>query len=204
MFPAQRLGSEPTVSVPLLTLAKNQDFRLAALENRAEDIRRGLAALSDPARPPDLPNLTPDLASRIAAYREEKLALNKALLACRNQVIESNPKADNQALTERIRQAIASFSDRNSARYAALNQSRDSIRGELSKLPSADAGSADTLPIKFSESLRRLHAFWDYRDYQTAVLQPGLSPEERRLLFESAVEKLALPLPAGELRIASP
>jgi hypothetical protein len=28
---------------------------------------------------------------------------------------------------------------------------------------------------------------------------PGLSPEQRRLLFDAAVEKLALPLPGGEV-----
>lgn len=39
-----------------------------------------------------------------------------------------------------------------------------------------------------------------YRDYRTAVFTPGLSPEQRRLLFGSAVEKLDLPLPRGELQ----
>ena len=43
-----------------------------------------------------------------------------------------------------------------------------------------------------------METFWDYRDYQTAVFQPGLSPEQRRLLFDGALQKLALPLPDGQ------
>jgi hypothetical protein len=39
-----------------------------------------------------------------------------------------------------------------------------------------------------------------FRDYRTAVFEPGLSLEQRRLLFDSAVEQLNLPLPAGELQ----
>ncbi|MEO5958934.1 MAG: hypothetical protein ABIZ49_03390 [Opitutaceae bacterium] len=38
------------------------------------------------------------------------------------------------------------------------------------------------------------------RDYRTAVFELGLSPEQRRLLFGSAIEALHLPLPAGELQ----
>jgi hypothetical protein len=39
-----------------------------------------------------------------------------------------------------------------------------------------------------------------YTDYNVAVFQPGLSPEQRRLLFAAALQKLGLPLPGGELQ----
>lgn len=39
-----------------------------------------------------------------------------------------------------------------------------------------------------------------YQDYRTAVFEPGLSPEQRRMLFEGAVAKLELPLPRGEMQ----
>ena len=39
-----------------------------------------------------------------------------------------------------------------------------------------------------------------YREYRLALFQPGLSPEQRRLLFDRVVEKLELPLPRGELQ----
>jgi hypothetical protein len=48
---------------------------------------------------------------------------------------------------------------------------------------------------KFSEAMQQ-HEIWrNYRDYQIAVLQPGLSPEQRRLLFDAALEKIALATP---------
>ncbi len=55
------------------------------------------------------------------------------------------------------------------------------------------------LLTKFSQSIRELERNWDYHDYQIAVLQPGLSPEQRRLLFGGALERLALPLPGASL-----
>ena len=39
-----------------------------------------------------------------------------------------------------------------------------------------------------------------YRDYRTAVFEPGLSPEQRRLLLGGALRKLDLPLLGGELQ----
>ncbi len=39
-----------------------------------------------------------------------------------------------------------------------------------------------------------------YRDYRTAVFEPGLSPEQRRLLFAGAIEELDLPLSRGEFQ----
>jgi len=52
---------------------------------------------------------------------------------------------------------------------------------------------------QFSDSLKKLQSYWNDRDYRNAMLQPGLSPEQRRLLFDGALQKLALPLPRGEL-----
>jgi hypothetical protein len=37
-----------------------------------------------------------------------------------------------------------------------------------------------------------------YTNYRIAMLQPGLSPEQRRLLFGYALIGLAQPLPHGE------
>ena len=54
------------------------------------------------------------------------------------------------------------------------------------------------------ESARRQAALDDfqdaYREYRAAVFEPGMSPEQRRLLFGGAIEKLDLPLPRGELQ----
>jgi hypothetical protein len=37
-----------------------------------------------------------------------------------------------------------------------------------------------------------------FSEYRTAVFEPGLSPEQRRLLFDGVVERLDLPLPRGD------
>ena len=39
-----------------------------------------------------------------------------------------------------------------------------------------------------------------YREYRQALFEPGLSPEQRRLLFDGAIERLELPLPRGEMQ----
>lgn len=39
-----------------------------------------------------------------------------------------------------------------------------------------------------------------YDEYRMAVFEPGLSPEQRRLLFNAGVEQLSPPLPVGELQ----
>lgn len=199
----------------LTELAVQQAPRFAALENSAEEIRRGLVAQKDPSRRPDLPPLPPDLDARIVAYRREKLDLQKALLARVEEVTKSpagsvhsthKPATGGEGTVaqqqERVREAIAAYTRENSARYVALDKSRDAIRGDLARLSNANAkgtpasaASADALLKKFSEAMQQIEIWRNYRDYQIAVLQPGLSPEQRRLLFDAALEKIALTTP---------
>jgi len=51
---------------------------------------------------------------------------------------------------------------------------------------------------EFADATQKQEAWQQYGEYQVAVFQSGLSPEQRRLLFDVAIEKLALPLPGGE------
>lgn len=200
--------SPDSATAYLESLASRQAPALAQLEDSAEDIRRGLAVLQDPGRRPDLPPLSAELSERIAAYRREKLQLQRALLA---HVAEVNrrmgPATSRSSVVyaqDRIREAIASFTRMNAVRYAALERNRELIRLALAQLsasapPPANAPSpsADALLNNYSEALAQWEVWRNYHDYQIAVLQPGLSPEERRLLFDVALEKLAIPLPAG-------
>ena len=189
----------------LRDLAMAQAPRIAALEVQAEDIRRKLAALGDPDQPPKTPAIPAGLQARITAYRSEKLELQKALLARVEEVKASRGSAGSAAVSESIRQAIAAFTSENADRYAALGKMRDSIRTGLSELGARNSApvSPDAMVARFSDSLKKLEYYWDYRDYRNAVLQPGLSPEQRRLLFDGALQKLALPLPKGELLFES-
>jgi hypothetical protein len=191
-------------SKALSALAEKQAPRFATLETAAESIRRDWAAESDPAQPPDLPQVPPELEARIVAYRREKLDLQKALLARVGDVQRSAaPNAAPVQVQEKIRRAIAAFTGENAARYAALDRSKDAIRSDLARLSSATAStansSADVLLRRFSASMQQWETWRNYHYYQIAVLQPGLSPEQRRLLFDHALSRLALPSPEGIL-----
>jgi hypothetical protein len=210
----------PASSQALQVLADQQAPRFAALEKLAEEIRRELAlrpdlpqALSRLALPP----LTPALEVRVTAYRRDKLDLQKALLARVEEVTKNFPPPRAPAeksksglgspggeRDEKIRQTIATFTQENAARYAALEKNKEALRSDLARLASTGTivvkgPYADVLSKNFSEALQQLETWRNYRNYQIAVFEPGLSPEQRRLLFDLAVEKLALPLPAGEI-----
>jgi hypothetical protein len=196
----------------LAELAGQQAPRFAALESVAEEIRRGLVVRNDPTRRPDLPPLPAALDARIVAYRREKLDLQKALLVrvegvtTKGAVSSGHPgdrpgggEGSVAQQQEKVREAIAAYTRENAARYTALDKERDAIRAELARLANANAkgtpasaASADALLKKFSDSMQQIEFWRNYRDYQIAVLQPGLSPEQRRLLFDAALEKIAL------------
>ena len=203
LYPDEKPTSHGAYLASLQSLAEIQLPRLTALDAKAEKIREDLAALSDPAKTPDLPDLPAELTARIAAYRSDKLALNKALLARRDEVMESASGAVAATIAEKVRKAIVDFNREHANQYAILEKSGAAIRGDLAKLPGTSVGSAALL-VKFSESIQRLQNYWDYRDYQTAVLQPGLSMEQRRLLFEGALEKLSMPLPGATIQTVTP
>jgi len=210
----------PTSSHPLNVLADRQKPRIDALEKLAEEIRRGLALRPDlptALSPLMLPSLPPELAAHATTYRRERLDLQRALIARVEEVSKNSPapraptgpsKSGPEGTggqDDKIRQAIAAFTRENAARYAALEKSKEALRSELARL--AGTGTivvkgpfADVLSKKFSEAVQQLETWRNYRNYQIAVFEPGLSPEQRRLLFDLAVEKLALPLPAGEIQ----
>jgi len=149
-----------------------------------------------------LPAFSPEFDARIARYRQDKAALQKELLA---RVQSLSPKNQNEPRNEeKIRQAIALFTQENAAHYAAIEKEREYLRNEIAKASSTGGvvvkgPFADALSQQFSEAQQQIEVWRNYREYQTAVFEPGLAPEQRRLLFDSAIEKLALPLPAGEL-----
>ena len=205
----------------LQELAGTQTPRLAALELLAEEIRRALATLPNQPGPPVSPDLPPELLSRVSAYRGHKLEVLKtlyAMLTAANQF--TSPAApgspglnalpwmrDGTSQTEvppgKLRISTEDFNRTQARLLGELNKEQAGIREAFAEyyrtanLP-MDRKSINDL-LKDFETSRQKQEIWDkYRDYQTAVLQPGLSPEQRRLLFAAAVEQLSLPLPAGE------
>jgi hypothetical protein len=188
----------------LAALAERQEPRLASLEALAEDIRHRLQGLTtDPLHALRLPSLSPELEERIAAYRKAKLDLQKALLAKVQEITSREAAADSAAVQDKVQQAIAVFTRENSPRYDALEKAKEGIRGDLAHVAAAHpngAGndqSADRLLKNFTDSLQQHERWRLYYEYRIAVFEPGLSPEQRRLLFANAIEKLVLPLPGG-------
>jgi hypothetical protein len=188
----------------LAALAEKQEPRFASLEGLAEEIRRRLQGLiPDPLHAPRLQSLSPELEERIATYRKAKLDLQKALLAKVQEVTGREAAADSAGLQDKVQQAIAVFTRENAARYAALETAKEEIRSDLAHGATAHPNgvgndqSADRLLKNFTDSLEQYELWRLYYEYRIAVFEPGLSPEQRRVLFASAIEKLALPLPGG-------
>jgi hypothetical protein len=180
----------------LRQLAASQAPRIAALEERAEDIRRGLAGVPNMPGPPAPPPLPDELAVRISSYRSHKLDLLKPLHA---MLAQPTPAERPLERTVPVKEQVAIFNREHAAQFAQLMAEKDGIREALGRyLRSEDRKSIGDLLEEFENSRQEQEIWERYRDYQVAVLLPGLSPEQRRLLFDAAVEELALPLPTGE------
>jgi len=82
-------------------------------------------------------NLPPELAQRIAAYRQEKAAIQSILAE----------KIRNQAPGPDTRHAIDTFNAENSVRIAALGRMGESIRSELARLRTANSPPTDGQPL---------------------------------------------------------
>jgi hypothetical protein len=135
------------------------------------------------------------------------------------------PKPDiNVALDERVqrhreylercaaarKEAAAEFQRQQAERFAELVQRHKAIREALALVAEKQidrktgrALDADTLLRQYAVSMEEFDTFGRtaviYTNYRTAMLQPGLSPEQRRLLFGYALIGIAHPLPHGDL-----
>jgi hypothetical protein len=208
-------------------LAAAEASSFAALAEMAEGIRRELVKLPDPSGPPAAPALPSDLTARISAYRTHKIELLKMLRGmlggslssgdttrARRDAKATDPIAsatewmhDGTTSTgvqpSDLKVSAAEFERVQRTQLAELNKERAGIRESLSDYVRANDRPTDTKSVddllKDFEDARQRQELWDkYRDYQAAALMPGMSPEQRRMLYDAAVEELALPLPAGE------
>jgi hypothetical protein len=211
-------------------LAATQTPRLAVLEQLAEDIRRDLAMNLSRSSASDTIAFPPRLASRITAYQKDRAALQDAihgkleeisriLPPTHFKVVENpnNPTGENTLALELrttagssenrqlAQQAIIRFNHEHRRQAAALGQEYAGIRAAITEFasvrPELTRGkSVESLMHEFVTASMQKAARPLYADYEVAVFQPGLSPEQRRLLFGAALQKLDLPLPGGELQ----
>lgn len=200
-------SSPASRSHALQTLARDQAPRIAAMEMLAEEIRRGLQGLvPDPLGVPRLAPLPAGLDGRIVAYRRAKLDLQKELLTQVRGITARSAGADAQTLQDNLQKAIAAFTRNNAARYAALEKEKEGIRMDLARLGAGRAGEparsqpADRLIKEFADSFQQYEQWRLFYEYRIAVFEPGLTPEQRRLLFDAGIEKLVPPLQGDGLK----
>jgi len=109
--------------------------------------------------------------------------------------------ADTQAKIVAVRERVAQAASEYDQRLAVLLAERDAIRAEAgAALGLKEAAKLDQALGKAVRVANARETETVYREYRQALFEPGLSPEQRRLLFDGAIERLELPLPRGELQ----
>lgn len=190
----------------LQDLADEQTARLAGLEDLAEKIRGDLAPRMTRTGGPVPAPLPATIERRLAAYLRDKADLQKMAqervadaVAKFEQEGAANDPADRAARRAGVvRAAVDAFNVEFSGRISALNTEAEFLRGEIVQLTSGSSDadstrSVDALLTDFSRAFKHQQLASLYADYRTAVLEPGLSPEQRRLLFGGAMVDLKLP-----------
>ncbi|MBC7366669.1 MAG: hypothetical protein H7343_07630 [Undibacterium sp.] len=209
----------------LRALSELQAPRLAALEAQAEELRRLLASYPRPSRPP-MSFLPDELSARISTYLREKQELQRSLvdkLAATKadfpqhrveyarqgegygvEIITSRrANRSEDARVEAIKTQLVKFNADQSRRFSTLTQQKNKIQTDLTQAvkaklkPAGNNVDMDLLLRNFASQFAQQETWQRYRDYDTAVLEPGLSPEQRRLLYADALVQLDLPLPRG-------
>lgn len=179
----------------LRELAAQQEPRFRELETAAEDIRHELARVTSarPAAPrSDLPR---ELEQRIETYLRNKANLQRvARQQAQPDAIAREGKKEKSA--EAARAALAAFEAENRSRIAALAAEARVLREEVARhaanSPASATKSVDALLADFATAFKQQQLRTLYQDYRTAVLQPGLTPAQRDLLFNAAVAALDL------------
>jgi hypothetical protein len=152
----------------LSRLADAQAPLLDELEQTAEDLRAALARAPEFQRTPYPAPLPPHLVERIERYQQAK-----------RELVGLHGRADDAGLEP-------------------LLDDLDALRAAIDLVPGArrEEGQApDAFLTNFLRSRREAAAYYEY---DIATLEPGLSPEQRRLLFSGAITRLELPLPGAE------
>ncbi len=207
-------------------LAQRQAAPLADLDTVAEEIRQGLSHLVDRTAAAERMPLSPTLAARAGtliktfadAQRTAVQKANAVVDSARNLPVIITFNAGNDGLTHSVRPIMMRGQPSEKTRQqiagvqASLNAVATEYGHELAQLLNemnatkrdiaAESGgkqsAAETALAIAVRSAVQEERDELYADYRVAVFQPGLSPEQRRLLFDGAIERLDLPLPRAE------
>ena len=205
-------------------LAEEQWPHLGNLETLAEEVRSDLARRFVPVPPQKPPAIPTWLLEIIQAYNEDRDDYFGELRQALRQAMEEVPRSprtadpdaqirqdqEYEALRKQVqRQATLDFEKTHAARFTDLEKRYRAVRTALEAIAKTTRDPKTGRPLSV-ENLLQHHAAsmaeFDgfgrataiYENYRTAMLQRGLSPEQRRLLFSYALAALAQPLPSGE------
>ena len=189
----------PGESEQLRQLAARQAPAFATLETLASALRQTLYDTPGIDGLPPAPSLPPELAARLAAYHGRKQALLRALNASLTQTVRDAARATPNSLAV----PVSAFTTEQQAEITSLNREKAELRLALADHHRAngsaqDRKSVNTLLEDFERARQQQELREKYRDYRLALLEPGLTPAQRRLLFDAALQALDLPLPFGE------
>jgi hypothetical protein len=203
-------------------LASRQAAAFSELEFLAEQIRRAYARLPAQPAPPPLPDLPPDLSQRLEAHLDARAQLQRDLVEIL-QEIQASVEIDQLGFRRneqdrmevvvvvsrgrreegdraKVAAMLDAFNVRHLERIEQLGEDFEGIRRSIAwigGLDPRDSTAVDRRIRDFTNAFDQRRLWSQYRDYHDAVIEPGLSPAQRRLLFDGALEQLALPLPGG-------
>lgn len=214
---------------PLRSLASKHETQLAELETLADSIRLGLSQHAAPPKPPERSPLPVAVTDRLAtllrqrdeAERDATVRIEELIKSSRSLPVAVSYRFDSDGLrfivrpirargglsademrkTDAVRTAMSEIADAFGRRIAELVNERDAIRraaGEAIGSTNVAAIDAALGVANRVATLRQNERA--YEDYRTAAFEPGLSPEQRRLLLDAAILALHLPLPRAELQ----
>lgn len=185
-------------------LAAAQSASLEALEREAEAIRIGLAQLNGYPRYRRPRPLDAGVEERLEAYAEENRSIERARAAyIERRVASPTPTAtpaapSREALYAAVSRHRAAFDLDQSERLMAHDRAAEALYDDLlAVLTPEEAATLNGAPdIAIREFLERRNERTAYAFYDLAALEPGLSPEQRRLLFALGISGLRqVPLP---------
>jgi len=194
----------------LTALAEQQAPRFAALEALAEEIRGGLAALGDSSSL-DQPGLSADLTERMGKFNARKVEARRELLNTLRQFRLNYPgesfdiarQGDGLAIVQTGANpqpvtGLKEFNADQASLYTALagvsEVLRRDIQSYLDASPQHGKRTVDQLAGDFAKAYAARENRDRYRDYARAVLEPGLSAAQRRLLYGFALAELEQPV----------
>lgn len=196
-------------------LREAQSARLVRLQSLAEEIRVGLVGCVYPDEPPTS-LIPPSLAPQIAEYLKAKVEAQRAFVAKLAEVRAAVPQGQAEIVPYdrgyqiqvsvsgslvgagmSVLNSLPEFHEAQARRYAELLAQKKALVRALNESPGhplETAGrSVDALLQEFAVAQAQRETWNKYWMYRQAVLEPGLSDGQRRLLYRSAVESLVGP-----------